>query len=148
MSSGLFISSSDFLKMSERTQSEILNVATGRNNQQSISDYDGTAADLSTLQATQLVRGLGTKSRNVLKAIIEMKGIESGFWMEQLAKALKCEADSLSGVWSGLTRRTRTITGDENAFLIDWVWTEEKKDYFGTLDAVTIKNLRSALNVR
>lgn len=148
MSSGFFVSSTDFLMMSERTQSEILNVTTGRGAQQSSSDYDGAAADLSTLQATQLVRGLSAKTRNVLKTIVEMNDVESGFWMGQLAKTLKCEADSLSGVWSGLTRRTRTITGDENAFLIDWVWFEEQEEYFGTLDAVTIKNLRSALNVR
>ncbi len=148
MNSGFLISNTDFLKMSERTQSEILNAVTGRNSQQSTSGYGGDAADLSTLQATQLVKGLSSKTRNVLRTIVELKDVESGFWMAELAKVLECEADSLAGVWSGLTRRTRTITGDENAFLIDWVWHEEEKDYVGTLDTVTIKNLRSTLNVR
>ena len=74
------------------------------------------------MQATQFVKGLSGKSRNVLKTILEIKGVESGFWMKTLAVVLMVEADSLTGVWSGLTRRSRTVTGDENAYLIDWVW--------------------------
>lgn len=149
MNSGFFISRSDFQKMSERTQEEILSAVTGEDSSpQSALDYSGLAADLSSLQATQFVKGLSGKSRNVLKAILEIKGVESGFWMKTLAVTLMVESDSLTGVWSGLTRRSRTVTGDENAYLIDWVWHEEEEDYFGTLNNVTIKNLKKAMNIR
>ncbi|MDA8501768.1 hypothetical protein NNO02_04810 [Citrobacter sp. Awk 2] len=149
MNSGFFISRSDFQKMSERTQAEILSAVTGEDNSQhSEPDYSGLAADLSSLQATQFVKGLSGKSRNVLKAILEIKDVESGFWMKTLAVTLSVEADSLTGVWSGLTRRSRTVTGDANAYLIDWVWREQEEDYFGTLNAITIKNLKKAMNIR
>lgn len=148
MNSGFFISRSDFQKMSERTQDEILSAVTGEeNSQQTITDYSGLAADLSSMQATQFVKGLSGKSRNVLKTILEINGVESGFWMKTLAEILMCEADSLSGVWSGLTRRGRTVTGDENAYLIDWVWHEQEQDYFGTLNTITIKNLKKAMKI-
>lgn len=149
MNSGFFISRSDFQKMSERTQDEILSAVTGEDSsQQPTPDYSGLAADLSSLQATQFVKGISGKSRSVLKAILEIKGVESGFWMSTLAVTLMVSADSLTGVWSGLTRRSRTVTGDENAYLIDWVWHEAESDYFGTLNTVTIKNLKKAMNIR
>jgi len=149
MNSGFFISRSDFQKMSERTQDEILNAVTGGDSSpQSEPDYSGLAVALNSMQATQFVKGLSGKSRNVLKTILEIKGVESGFWMKTLAVVLMVEADSLTGVWSGLTRRSRTVTGDENAYLIDWVWHEEDDDYFGTLNNVTIKHLKKAMSIR
>ncbi|MFJ5339894.1 hypothetical protein ACIPSQ_13645 [Pectobacterium parvum] len=148
MDSGFFISRTAFQKMSERAQDEIMSAVTGEDNShQATQEYSGLAVDLSSLQATQFVKGLSSKSRNVLKVILEIKGVESGFWLKSLAVALMCESGSLSGVWSGLTRRSRTVTGDENAHLIDWVWDEKEEDYFGTLNTVAIKNLKKAMNL-
>lgn len=148
MSSGFFLSNSDFLKLSERTQADILNIVTGGQSQAIESEYSGGAADLSSLQATNFVNGLSHKTRNVLKVILELEGVESGFWMGDLEYALKCDSQSLSGVWSGLTRRIRTVANDKSAYLIDWEWSEEMNSYRGTFNTVTLKNLKIALNVR
>ncbi|MBP6518669.1 hypothetical protein [Shewanella sp.] len=148
MSSGFYISKEDFVKMPERTQSDILNTVTGGQSETSETEYKGSAADLSSLQAATLVKGLSSKTRNVLKTIVELPYIEKGFWEADLAYELKCKPESLSGVWSGLTRRTRTITSDKSAYLIDWKWDEEMEGNLGSLNTVTLKNLKIALNVR
>jgi len=74
--------------------------------------------DLPSLQAGRLVRGLSGKSRSVLKAILEHSDSSNGFWCEDLASELRVDISDLTGVWSGLTRRIRTVTGSPDAYLI------------------------------
>jgi len=74
--------------------------------------------DLPSLQAGRLVRGLSGKSRSVLKAILEHSDSSNGFWCEDLASELRVDISDLTGVWSWLTRRIRTVTGSPDAYLI------------------------------
>ena len=111
--------------------------------------YDRAAslrAHLSSLQAERLVRGLSDKSRSVLKAILESEDGELGFWCKSVAEELGFDVSELSGVWSGLTRRTRTVSDDSDAYLIGWAWDEGRDDYYGKLHPTTYRNCKKAMN--
>uniref|UniRef100_UPI001AEC026F hypothetical protein n=1 Tax=Methylobacterium sp. B1 TaxID=91459 RepID=UPI001AEC026F len=63
-------------------------------------------------------------------------------------------APELRGVWGGLTRRTKTITGDPNAYLIDWSKSEAEFDENGTyidqrgeVTEMTYQSLRKAFGI-
>ena len=51
---------------------------------------------------------------------------------------------ALRGVWTGLTKRVPTITGDDNAKLIEWSETDAD-EWNGRLMPVTREALRRAL---
>lgn len=81
-------------------------------------DYDEHFAELSPGQAREFYKGCGAKTRAVIDVIAASNS--RAFQLADVARALSAEAGSLRNVWSGLTMRTRTITRDESAYLIDW----------------------------
>ena len=145
--SGFYISTSDFQDFPEDVKKTILSKLSSTQID-NVENYSGVAVDLSSQQAALVVKALSTKTRAVLKAIMEQPELKAGFWCKPVAEKVGSEVSSLTGVWSGLTRRVRTVTGDPVAVLFDWVWSDEKEDYFGTLHPITIKNLQNALNVK
>jgi len=74
--------------------------------------------DLSPAQFKQFIDGCSDKSKAALKAMVE--GPTSTFKVASVAKAAGCAPTELTGVWSGLTKRVRTVTGDRKAYL--WRW--------------------------
>lgn len=145
--SGIFLSLIDLQKLSASARSEVLALITEGMDDNIFEENGEGPTDLSSLQAEKLVRGLSGKSRSVLKAILENSDSSNGFWCEELASELGVDISDLTGVWSGLTRRIRTVTGASDAYLISWAWDEEHQDYYGKMHATTFKNCRKAVNI-
>ena len=107
-------------------------------------------AELSPGQARDFYSGCGLKTR---KAIDVIAGSESRrFQIADVAKALGVQPSELTGVWGGLTRRLKTITGDSAAYLIDWekneaVYDDEGNyaDHTGEVTELTYRSFRKAL---
>ena len=77
-------------------------------------------ARLSNAEAHEVVEGIHDRTREVLRAIAEL---QPRFRWADLAKKVGCPLDDdapLRGVFRGLTKRTRTVTGDRKAGLIVW----------------------------
>lgn len=146
MTSGIFLSREDLMLLSDQAKEEVLALATGDSVSGVYEESEDGPTDLSLLQAERLVRGLSDKSRTVLKAILESEDGERGFWCKSLAKELGFDVSELSGVWSGLTRRTRTVSDDSEAYLISWAWDDDRDDYYGTLHPTTYRNCKKAMN--
>ncbi|OKO98151.1 hypothetical protein [Xenorhabdus eapokensis] len=152
---GIMVSKEDFAKLSERTREELLELVTNSINGHIVSENitnneeePWEPTDLSSIQAAKFVKGLGEKSRRVLKTILEVgKGEKGEFWCKDVAKKLDIKSESLTGVWSGLTRRIRSVTEDEDACLFDWQPDDNRCDYQGTFHEVTYKNLKKVLNI-
>ena len=145
--SGFFLSSNDFSQLSQSSKDEILMIVSGQKIQNVYENTKDGPIDLSSLQAEKLVRGLSDKSRAVLKLIIESNDGEHGFWCKNVAKELNIDVSELSGVWSGLTRRTRTVSDDSEAYLIAWAWDDNANDYYGKLHTITYNNCKKAMNL-
>ena len=144
--SGIFLSREDLDRLSASAKEEVFALLAGSISNMYVETEDGPT-DLSSLQTEKLVKGLSDKSRSVLKLIIQSNDGERGFWCQNIADKLEIEVEELSGVWSGLTRRTRTVSGDSEAYLISWAWDEDQYDYYGTLHPTTYKNCKKAMNI-
>ena len=155
--SGLFISAEQLKELSEPTQYEIIQLCV-RGVKRSVMDAvledgfsSGVAVDLSSSQANRLVKGLSEKSRNVLLSFIELSDQFAehegqGVYAEDLAANAGYSLDDIKGVWSGLTRRTRSVTEDKNAELFHWEWDDEKEDNYAIMHPATVANLKRAFN--
>ena len=146
MTSGIFLSREDLMLLSDQAKEEVLALATGDSVSSVYEESEDGPTDLSSLQAERLVRGLSDKSRSVLKVILESEDGERGFWCKSIAKELGLDVSELSGVWSGLTRRTRTVSDDSEAYLIGWAWDDDRDDYYGSLHSTTYRNCKKAMN--
>jgi len=145
--SGIFLSLSDLQKLSAGARSEVLALIAEGVDEDVFEENGEGPTDLSSLQAEKLVRGLSSKSRSVLKAILENSDSSNGFWCEDLASELEVDVADLTGVWSGLTRRIRTVSGSSDAYLISWAWDDDRQDYYGKMHATTFKNCKKAVNI-
>ena len=74
------------------------------------------------------------------------------FQIADVAKAIGVQPSGLSGVWGGLTRRLKTVTGDSDAYLIDWTKSEpvvdeddNYVDHTGEVTELTYRSFRKAL---
>ncbi|HEX8124947.1 MAG TPA: hypothetical protein VF548_05130 [Allosphingosinicella sp.] len=103
---------------------------------------DEEIAELGIQSARAFLQGCSDRTAEVLRLIIEFGDT---FSLRQLEKKAKVKPGGLRGVWTGLTKRTRTITGDPDAVLIDWSGPDEEGDYQGRLARMTIDALRRAL---
>lgn len=111
---------------------------------------DGHFAELSPGQAREFYAGCGLKTQKAIATIVA--GSSRQFQLADVAKALEVPAGELRGVWGGLTRRVKTITGDEDAYLIDWVSSEAEHDsdgnyidHQGALTELTYRSFRKVL---
>jgi hypothetical protein len=134
--------------------SRVLNDSTGLVEEE-ISDSSAQAvadahfAELSPGQVRDFVAGCAPKTRAALEA---MARSETRFFnLKDLAATLKVPHNDLVGVWRGLTRRVRTVTGDPKAYLIYWhgegVYDDQENylDHLGELTELTYSSLRKAL---
>jgi hypothetical protein len=117
-------------------------------------DEDGPA-DLTVALCRKLIAApIHEKSLAALRVIAESPTPEF-----HLADAVKAapgaeEPNDLRGVWSGLTRRTRNILGDDSADLVWWegeaILDEDDNyvDFVGRVSALTHQSLKTAMGIR
>ncbi|MFL1909444.1 hypothetical protein [Plesiomonas shigelloides] len=144
---GVFLSKDDLLQLSVSARNEVISLILGKKREIEDEINEDGPTDLSSIQAERLVHGLSEKTRLALKYIIESKDGDNGFWCKDLAQNMGIDTDELKGVWSGLTRRIRTVTNDQEAYLLAWAWDDEREDYYGSLDKVTYRNCKKAMNL-
>src|SRR5437773_2304963 len=77
-------------------------------------------ARLSQKSPERFVEGLGDRTRKAITAILSLKLDENdcfswAAFMRKLGYPINREQE-LKGVWTGITKRVRTATGDENAY--------------------------------
>lgn len=111
---------------------------------------DDHFAELSPGQAREFYAGCGAKTRKAIDVIAG--GTSRQFQIADIAKALGVKPSELTGVWGGLTRRLKTITGDAEAYLIDWTKSEPVNDkegnyidHTGEVTELTYRSFRKAL---
>ncbi|AWN47948.1 hypothetical protein DK419_17780 [Methylobacterium terrae] len=114
-------------------------------------DDDGFA-DLTPRHARRYIAGCGEKTRAAIEAIA--RSDTRYFQVSDVAAAVGCAAHELRGVWGGLTRRVKTVTGDADAYLVYWDGSEPVFDDAGTyvdqrgeVTELTHKSLRKALGL-
>jgi hypothetical protein len=106
-------------------------------------------AELSVAQATRFFEGCSEKTKRVIGAMVEG---DREFRFSALKQSLNMSTAELSGgVWSGITKRTRTILGDRKARLITWGQNEYEngvwQDAVGTMSETTYKSFRKLLGM-
>ncbi|MES2120504.1 MAG: hypothetical protein V4513_08015 [Pseudomonadota bacterium] len=157
--SGIFITS-EHLKSLPKTQQDFLfGILTGAEAAHTATTQPASSAaevddlhfvELSPAQAREFYAGCGEKTKKAIDAMVS--GSSPKFQVADVAKALGVNAPELRGVWGGLTRRAQTITGDDEAYLVDWstseaVYDENGKyaDQAGWLTELTYNSFRKAL---
>ena len=75
-------------------------------------------ADFSFVQANRFLEGCSEKTKRVLRGIVQ--GNDRYFLLSDLSKNLGMTIDELSGVWGGLTKRTRTVLGEKKFKIVVW----------------------------
>ena len=99
-------------------------------------------AELGIQAARAFLQGCGEKTILAIGLIVESG---DSFSIAKIAADMGVDAASLRGVWAGLTKRVRTITGDPEAALIAWEPQSEDDDYIGRMMPVTREAFRRAL---
>jgi hypothetical protein len=97
-------------------------------------------ANLDPAAARLFLAGCGERTVRVLTLIVHGGG---RFSLRELERASRSVRSGLKGVWTGLTKRTRTITGDPDAYLIRW--TERNGQWEGSLSQVTQRSFQLVL---
>lgn len=99
-------------------------------------------ADLSVAQAKKFLDRVSDRVRTTIRVIAEAD--PAGFDMATVMQALDTDdAGSLRGVWGGITKRVRTVLGDNEAYLIWWV--EQDHGWVGRVSTMTHRSLRKVL---
>ncbi len=97
-------------------------------------------ANLDPAAARLFLAGCGERTTRVLTLIVRGGG---RFSLRELERASRSVRSGLKGVWTGLTKRTRTITGDADAYLIRWA--QRNGEWEGSLSQVTQRAFQSVL---
>ena len=77
----------------------------------------GRYAKLGTQAARAFLLGCSDKTTDAVRAIVN-QGEE--FEARQIEEQMGVQSGGLRGVWTGLTKRIRTITGDDEIDLFEW----------------------------
>lgn len=106
---------------------------------------DEEPADLSVAQAKKFLDRVSDKVRTTIRVIAEAD--VSGFDMARVMEALNVDdGGDLRGVWGGITKRVRTVLGDDEAYLI---WWNEREDgsWSGRVSETTHRAFRKVLGI-
>ena len=107
-------------------------------------DESEEPSDLSVAQAKKFLDRVSDKVRSTLRVIAEAD--PAGFEMKAVRRALGLtDEDDLRGVWGGITKRVRTVLGDDEAYLIWWI--EQEHDWIGRVSQMTHRSLGKALGI-
>lgn len=109
-----------------------------------IDESDGPP-DLSVAQAKKFLDRVSDKVRTAIRIIAESDA--SGFDLARIEEVLGGDDHTgLRSVWGGITKRVRTVLGDDEAYLI-W-WTEkESGDWMGRVSAITHRSFGKVLGL-
>jgi len=112
---------------------------------------DDNLVKFSPAEARAFLKGCSKKSRAAIDAMTKKRG--RFVHLKDVAAALDTKPDELSHtIWSGLTRRTRTISGDPDSYLLAWdaegVYDEDETliDWRGWLTPETRDAFRKVLD--
>ena len=105
---------------------ELINLLSevGTDNGETLSHPNNQARDenfvkFSEANARDFLKGCSPKTRAALNAAT--RGPDRFFGLKDVAAELNVDVDKVHHtLWSGITRRTRTITGNPDSYLIDW----------------------------
>lgn len=131
------ISLEKFLGLSKSTQDEILNVFREQLPPINTNTIEG---ELTRKQVNTLLNGLSEKSKTVLKAIVENFD-SNNIHYEQLLEKLDMVNENLTGVWSGITKRSRNIANDPDFDLIDWNTRDKEGCAIGIMHCITFSHI-------
>lgn len=108
-------------------------------------DESEEPADLSVAQAKKFLDRVSDKVRTTVRTIAEAD--PSGFDLARVKEALGVDdSTDLRGVWGGITKRVRTVLGDDEAYLV-W-WTEQESgDWKGRVSATTHRSFGKVLGL-
>ncbi len=136
------ISLEKFLGLSKPTQDEILNVFREQLPPINTNTIEG---ELTRKQVNTLLNGLSEKSKTVLKAIVENFD-SNNIHYEQLLEKLDMVNENLTGVWSGITKRSRNIANDPDFDLIDWNTRDKDGHAIGIMHCITFSHIAAYFN--
>ncbi|MFK8986699.1 hypothetical protein [Acinetobacter seifertii] len=131
------ISLEKFLGLTKSTQDEILNVF--REEQQTV-NINTVEGELTRKQVNALLNGLSEKSKTVLKVLVENFD-NNHIHYDELIKTLDMVDENLTGVWSGITKRSRNIANDSNFDLIDWNTRDKYGSVIGMMHPITFSHI-------
>lgn len=115
------ISSETFVSLPIEVQSLILDAVLGKKQStmtEAEKDFDPHFAQLSLPQAKEFLQRAGGKSSSAIEFMVSQPS--GRFMLADLAKCLDEEIGDLRTLWGGLTRLTKRVTGDSDAYLITW----------------------------
>jgi hypothetical protein len=159
--SGIFITTDDLKSLPKQQQDFLFDIIRGRlpsddvpaaasSTAQTSEVEDEHFVELSPGQARDFYAGCGSKTRKAIDVIADSDSPR--FRLADVAKAIGVQPTELTGVWGGLTRRTKTITGDSAAYLIDWTKSDPIHDddgnyidHPGEVTELTYRSFRKAL---
>jgi hypothetical protein len=105
-------------------------------------DDFGETVELGIQSARAFLQGCSDRTAEILDLIVA-EG--ESFSLRELERKAGVPEGGLRGVWTGVTKRTRTITGDPEAYLVDWDGPDDKGDWRGRLTKVTLDSFKRAL---
>lgn len=146
----ILLDADDIAKLEKATRDDIFKlVGIGKSVPDNLLEDD--LPELPIALVRKLVAGLSDKTLGVLKEIASKGKVEESsatFRMSELIKATN-GAESyldLSGVWTALTKRTRKIYSDPEAYLIRWdsptYENDEYADQVGHISLMTYRSLK------
>lgn len=108
-------------------------------------DWDGEEwgeyAELGLQAARAFLQGCSEKTTEAIQKIVDAG---ETFSLRQLERDMGVEVGGLRGVWTGLTKRVHTITGDDDVSLIQWM-EKVDGDWIARFMPVTRESFRRAL---
>ena len=107
-----------------------------------LDDEQWEYAELDLHAAHTFLLGCNEKTQKALKLIVESG---ESFSIDELERQMEVKKGSLRALWGGLTKRTRTITGNPDAALIQWGDQTDTGDYIGQLTPRTRGSFKRAL---
>lgn len=105
-------------------------------------DTEGLA-QLSVRDANRFLNNCGAKTIKVLEFVVAQDG---DFLLSQLQRHMRTK--ELRGVWTGLTRRVRNVTGDDEAVLLGWSYKAAKDDWRVVMATRSVSSFKTALAER
>lgn len=91
-------------------------------------------------QVNNFLSGVSDKSKSVLKAIVQ-NFENNNIHYEQLVKNLDMVDENLTGVWSGITKRSRNTANDPDFDLIDWNIRDKDGCAIGMMHPITYSHI-------
>lgn len=146
-SDALVVSISTFKTLSRECQNELLNALQATYNAQPATETSeeefGEPTQFSINEMRKFLDGISDKTRAFLKAL---STLPSQFKVADLLDKLDVEYSEIRGILAGLTKRSRTISGDPEAdFFASVVWDDDIRKCVSRIHPTTHASLRKLL---